>query len=148
MEVIARRKGGLVALYTVVLLVCALLFGIGAWATATAEDTVPFLVGLQIFFGLLLVGICLWVIIGYIRTPEVAVCYEGGNLHFAGKYTCSPSEVTSVNYKRATARGITYRWGKLYVTAGGRTYTYNYIADVEYAHDCILQLMLEARKKG
>lgn len=148
MEVIARRKEGLLALYIAVAVVFIPLF-FGPYMMMHFVDSLdgnPWFYAM-LFLGVVCVGIFIWVIVGIIRTPRVAIAYENGKLYFGNGFSCTPQEITSVNYRRSHARGISYRWGRITVTLQGQTIKYDYIADVEYAHDRILQLMLEAKKK-
>lgn len=145
-EVIARKREGLLALYIVTLIfVIAFIVGGNLSLRAVGNWTA----GIWLIFVLeaFLIGVCGWVLIGILRTPQVMITYENGKLYFANGVECSPQEIASVNYRRAHARGISYRWGKLIVTVHGQEIKYNYVADVEQAHDRILALMLEAREK-
>ena len=147
-EIIARRKGGLLPLYIGVIIFAAVL-GIFAIVELILGGSWELCVFMLVCM-LSVVGVGIWVLVGFVRTPKIAITYDSNKdkICFSGILVCSPSEIVSVRYECVRARLITYRWGKIIVKVAGREIKYNYIADVADVHDRLLQLMLEAKEKN
>ena len=139
MDIIARRKGGLFFLYGFCSLLGVFLLAFGLMNTSLEnyERVGNLLIGLTA----LVTGLIICIL--YARTPKVAITYDGKKLCIGGEeYT--PSQITSVNYKRAHARHTHYRWGSITVQVGGKEYRYSFVADVEEVHNRLIALMKEA----
>lgn len=150
MEIIAEKKKGLLGIYVFALVLSVGLFGgllIGVCLSKSSQSRTV-VIALLAVLGVLLIGACIWIIVGIVRTPKTPILYEKGNLHFADGFVCPVREVTRVDCRCASSENVVYRWGKLTVRVGERTYTYRNIAEVERARDRILELRLAARMKG
>ena len=144
-EIIARRKGGLLAIR----LFCAVIiavFAIGIVIGAVTSGEIYLIIPAGIFFALF--GVLIYMVIHVQKIPAVLITYNQGKLYFADGLECTPHELTNVTYKRVASRGIYYSWGTLNVTVNGTEHKYQYMADVVDVHDRLLELMLEAREKN
>ena len=139
MEIIARRKGGLFFLYGLCSLsgVFFLAFSLMNTSLENYERIGNFLIGLT----LLVTGLVICVL--YLRTPKVVITYDGNKLSIGGQ-EYKPSQITSVNYRRARAKHTHYRWGSITVKISGKEYRYSFVADVEEVHNRLIALMKEA----
>ena len=142
-EVIARRKGGLLLLYGFCFLV-----GIGVVVSGLYQAKKPDGQAGEIIIlgGIILIVSSLIICISWLKTPKIVVVYDGERI-LLPKRSCLPSEITNVNYKCASARGVHYRWGKLIIFVNGQPYTYRFVADVEEAHDRLIALRLQNERK-
>lgn len=141
MEIIARRKGGLFALYGLCFLVGVFAVVMAAFGSKNAERKFEFLGYFPI--GVMMIVVSLVICVNYLRTPSTIIVYKDKKLMIKGKeYT--PTQITNVNYKCAHSRHHFYRWGKLMLTIGGESYSYNFVAEVEEVHNRLIALMKEA----
>ena len=140
-EVIARRKGGLLLLYGICALVGAFSFVMSFQPNADSNSRYG-KVGLAVL-GLVIMAVSAVVCIRYLRTPREVITYDGNKLYI-GKYEYSPSQINNVTYRRAHARHAQYRWGKITVHIGGQTHAYDFVADVEEAHNRLIAFMRQA----
>ena len=139
MEIIARRCGGVLALYlfSAVLGVVLCILGIGSTAIDDAFLTcfIP---------GILVILVSVVVCIRYFTVPKEIIQYDGEKLIFPqGRY--APSEIVNVTYRCARERGFSHSWGKLTVTLSDKEITYNYVADVEEVHNRLMKLKTESQ---
>ncbi len=139
MEIIARRKGGLFFLYGFcgVVGVFFLVLALIGSSLEQYERIGDLLIGLT----LLVTGLVICVL--YLRTPKVVITYDGNKLSIGGQ-EYKPSQITSVNYRRARAKHTHYRWGSITVKISGKEYRYSFVADVEEVHNRLIALMKEA----
>lgn len=140
MEIIASKKGGLLGLYFFSLVVSFVMLVAGIVVPVFISEALIF--ALFAVAGVVLVCVSGYIIYGIINTPQIIVAYENGKLR-CGNLEFLPSQIKNVEYRPAHARGISYRWGKLKIFLDGRTLSFNYVADVEMAHNRLIQLMLE-----
>ena len=139
MEVIARRKNSLLVLYGIITLIGIiwLFFACRASLYESEIDKTG-----EILMGAVISVIGVMICLNVLLTPKIIVCFDGENLILPqGRYAFS--ELSKVNYRRAHARGIHYNWGKLFLTINGREFSYNNVADVETAHDRLMELRLQ-----
>lgn len=124
MRVIARKKGGMGALYGFLAFIGLLLIPLGISQEETA---------------LVFVGIVLGVVSGIIfaislTTPKNVISVTDSGmliLHFKNNMELHVSKLTDVSYRRASARGIQYQWGKIKLSTLYETYSCDFVADVE-----------------
>ena len=143
MEVIARRKNGLLLLYSIIssLGLIAFVKTGGFNGAYSSRTTYMWSAGLALF--VLGVIIC----IGILRTPKIIIQYDGEYLILReGKFKIN--ELGRVNYRQAHARGIHYSWGKITLALGGQEIVYKNVADVEQVHNRLMELRLQAEKNS
>ena len=116
-------------------MLCAALY------TEAAIATLPIIVIGCVICDVICIVICVWVK----RTPD-QITYENGKVDFGNGYVAPAANITNVEYRQARARGWHYQWGKLTVYVDDQVFVYRYIADVEEAHNRIINLMLNAKK--
>ena len=157
MEVIAKRKDdvvigfalglGFLAVSFVVFLICIKL--VGKSSPGNSSNVLVTLLMVCVLF-VPIIGILIWRIVKFQKTPKVPIVFENGKINFRNWFECAPAEIESVNYQQA--RGgkygrYTYQWGKLTVNAKGQKITYDYIEDVVAVHDRLIALMMESRER-
>lgn len=145
-EVIAKRKNGLVGLYGAaaalslfVIILSFFCFG----GSSSQKITGIFL----LILGGLAFALCVVVSIGVCKTPADIIIYANGVLHFP-EGSCNVSEIKNVEYRRASSRGLQYRWGTIILVLNDRTVKCNYVSDVVQVHNRLVQLMVEAKVKN
>lgn len=147
-EVIARRKNGLTGL-AVFCAVLGFIFAgvsIGLIFMNGGDYIIIFSNVIFLLLGIFVIAVCFYVIKDIKKTPQIILTYENGVLrHVNG--TFSPLQIKNVEYRRAHARGISYRYGYLKIFLEDQTLTFKYVANVEQAHNRLIQLMLESREK-
>lgn len=143
MQILAQKKRGLIPLYCFAAILSTVLFTIMFFAGLNSEAiaTLPIIIIGGVVCDVTCIVICVWVI----RTPD-QITYENGNVDFGNGYVAPAENITNVEYRQARARGWHYQWGKLTIYVDGREFVYRYIADVEEAHNRIINVMLEAKK--
>lgn len=135
-EVIAERKTGAGMLYIVITSIGLMLICLGAiyssWPCA--------------LLGCAFTLICIYLVIDFFRTPGVVAWIDcDGELNLGRVGKINPSEISDVSYRRASAKGIQYRWGSLTVTTYAGRHKYGFVADCEDAAKRLTELMHEAR---
>lgn len=144
MEIIAQKKRGLVPLYSFSAILSTAIFAamfIAELHSTAAVAILPIIVIGGIVCDVICIVICVWVI----RTPN-RITYENGKVNFGNGYEAPAENITKVEYRQARARGWHYQWGKLTIYVDDRVFVYRYIADVEEAHNRIINVMIEAKK--
>ncbi len=137
MEVIARKRAGIGAMYLFVTVVgvCMMVFGIGA-------TTIYFAL-----LGILLTAIGIYIYAGYIALPtDVIVLEQDGVLRLPKGITLNIGDLWDVSYKCATAKGIQYKWGTVILRANaGIVYKYGYVAECESVAKRLTEMMYAVR---
>lgn len=140
-EVIAERSKGAFALYICMSILCLILMGTGVilWDRGGVYYLVMGGVCLA-FFGVVLVLV--------LRTPQKIAVRVDENLYFCGQQY-KLRDIVRVEYRNAQRRSSHYPWGTLEVYfADGRTAKSRFVADVEQAHNRLIELMREYVAKG
>ncbi|MCQ2521074.1 MAG: hypothetical protein MJ105_01725 [Lachnospiraceae bacterium] len=136
--VLARKKTGLEFIYFAVA-----LMGIAACVLIAGRDPrAPYFIitGMFIVIGLAL-GI---MIVSAPKTPVVMVNpYE---LELPGGKVIPLAQVSFVQYKRAYARGISYRWGTITLITAQGEFTFRYVDNCEYVAQQIMGLRDQIRQ--
>ena len=137
MEVIARKRDGIGAMYLFVTVagICMLVFGIGATTLYFA------------LLGILLTAVGIYIYAGYVALPTDVIILEHGNvLRLPKGITLNIDDLWDVSYKCATAKGIQYKWGTVILRANsGIVYKYGYIAECEAVAKRLTEMMYAAR---
>ncbi len=140
-EVIAERSKGAFALYICMSILCLILMGTGVilWDRGGVYYLVMGGVCLA-FFGVVLVLV--------LRTPQKIAVRVDEDLYFCGQQY-KLRDIVRVEYRNAQRRSSHYPWGTLEVYfADGRTAKSRFVADVEQAHNRLIELMREYVAKG
>ena len=140
-EVIAERSKGAFALYICMSILCLILMGTGVilWDRGGVYYLVMGGVCLA-FFGVVLVLV--------LRTPQKIAVRVDEDLYFFGQQY-KLRDIVRVEYRNAQRRSSHYPWGTLEVYfADGRTAKSRFVADVEQAHNRLIELMREYVAKG
>ena len=143
MEIIARRKNGVLVLYSIMSILGLIVFvasaGLSGSSSSEAEN--------RWIAGLILMVVGGIICISVLRTPKIIIQYDGEHLILReGKFKIN--ELGRVNYRRAHARGFHYSWGKIILALGGQEIVYNNVADVEQVHNRLMELRLQAEKNS
>ena len=142
MEIIARKKSGLLLLYAFVILLGIFMGVLSANLDEDSTERGFTLLGCVV---IIIVGIIICV--GILRTPNIIIQYDGEYLILReGKFKIN--ELGRVNYHRAHARGFHYSWGKIILALGGQEIVYKNVADVEQVHNRLMELRLQAEKNS
>ncbi len=140
-EVIAERSKGAFALYICMSILCLILMGTGVilWDRGGVYYLVMGGVCLA-FFGVVLVLV--------LRTPQKIAVRVDEDLYFCGQQY-KLRDIVRVEYRNAQRRSSHYPWGTLEVYfADGRTAKSRFVADIEQAHNRLIELMREYVAKG
>ena len=137
MEIIARRKGGMLFWFVLMLISGIFCTVMGFNASTDKFGEIKFLASGIV---LLLLGgvVCLL----YLRTPRIVITYDDGKLSIGGR-EYKPSQITSVNYRRVRMKSGLCRWGAITIKIGEKTYRYTFVADVEGVHNRLIALIKE-----
>ena len=142
MEIIARKKSGLLLLYAFVILLGIFMGVLSANLDEDSTERGFTLLGCVV---IIIVGIIICV--GILRTPNIIIQYDGEYLILReGKFRVN--QLGRVNYRCAHARGIHYKWGKIILLLDGREIVYNKVADVEDVHNRLMELRLQTEKNS
>lgn len=91
--------------------------------------------------GIFVSVISLIILADYIRVPIHPVMLDQSNRLILPKNTIiSPKDIIDVSYRRASARGIQYKWGTISIVSDVGTYKFRYIKDCEEVAKTILKL--------
>ena len=140
MDVIACKKGGVGVMY----LLCTFV-GLIISASGFA------MMGEGIIMGI--AGIAIALISGYVFFSYVSLPYaviqldSDNNLHLPKNLVVNVGDVLDVSYRRASARGIQYRWGSVTLSTRLGTYRYGYIADCESVAKSLTDMIYQAKYK-
>ena len=155
-EIIAKRRNsvlvGFIAglVFFVGFIIVFLIVMIGALGAETTGDSGSGGLVVAVFAVIFVpvIGIMVWQIVRFKKTPKTPIVYENGKLNIGNWLECSPSEIETVTYQQARGGrrgGYTYRWGKLTVNVRGQKITYDFIEDVVAVHDRLIALMMESK---
>lgn len=145
MEILAEKKRGLILLYFFAAILSTLLFTLMYFKAKSAIVILPVILPVIVIGSIAIDVMCIVICVWIKRTPE-RITYENGKVDFGNGYVTHAENITKVEYRRVHARGWSYKWGKLTVYVEDRVLVYRYMADVEEAHNRIINVMLEAKK--
>ncbi len=135
-EVIAERSKGALALYICMSILCLILMGTSVFLWDRSGIYYLVMGGICFaFFGVVLVLV--------LRTPRKIAVRVGEELYFCGQ-AYKLRDIVRVEYRNAHRRSSHYPWGTLEVYfADGRIAKSRFVADVEQAHNRLIELMRE-----
>ena len=79
---------------------------------------------------------------------DIVVLSEDGTLILPKGVTVSLESISDVSYRRASAKGIQYRWGSITLSTYYGSYKYGFVADCEDVAKQITQMVFEAKQKA
>lgn len=155
MEIIAERKksaAGIFIACIVIGAVCAVGFPVLLGVMyAIGETELDALIAGGIVFLIVGAGFLVTGIVANRRTRRLPqrIIKEGNNIDFDNGIICTADKIENVTYHEyKNSRGMhRFSYGRLTVFVNGEKLVYEFIADVEKAHNRLIQLMLEAAKK-
>lgn len=134
MKVIAKKSFSVGVLYTVCLVFGVIFFLLG-FVRANS-----FVVGVPLFF------CSLAIIIDYCLIPAKVIMLNKQKELILPKNTRLPlQDIADVSYRRASARGIQYKWGTVKISSSRGFFKYRYISDCEAVAKEIMKLMYEVK---
>ena len=112
--------------------------------SAIAEKLIP----MGIIGGLLTV-VSAVLSIRFLMLPSNIIVLSDDNTIILPKGITVPLDsISDVSYRRASAKGIQYRWGSITVSTYYDSYKYGFVADCEDVSKQLTQMVFEARQKG
>ena len=138
MKVIARKRKSIGIMYLSILFLgtLSIIFGV-----ASGIETVP-----TVLFGITMIVIGSIPVIQYYSLPEVIISLDDyGTLHFPKGKKAQIEDVTDVVYRRASGRGLQYKWGSVTIITKHSSYKYGYIAECEEVAKTLTRLRYELR---
>lgn len=153
MEIIAERKKGAGSIFVACIAVGVFCFAfvilIGVMYAIGETELDALIAGGIMFFivgvAFLVVGILL---LRRLRNLPQRIVLEGNLLDFGNGLICTADKIENVTYHEyKNSRGMhRFSYGTLTVYVNGEKIVYEFIANVEQAHNQLIQLMLESKK--
>ena len=135
---IAYKKHSAVIPYVILTVVGVMLL-----ISAITEELLPF--GIM---GALITIISAVMSIRFLSLPsDIIVLSEDGSLILPKGVTVSLESVSDVSYRRASAKGIQYRWGSITLSTYYGSYKFGFVADCEDVAKQLTQMVFEAKQK-
>ena len=136
---IANKKHSAGILYIILTFV-----GVMMLISAITEKILP--LGIM---GALLTIISTVLSIRFLSLPsDIVVLSEDGTLILPKGVTVSLESISDVSYRRASAKGIQYRWGSITLSTYYGSYKYGFVSDCEDVAKQITQMVFEAKQKA
>jgi len=135
MKTIATKSVGVGILYILCLIIGIILTILGFSTTYILIIAIP------------IVGVSLYIVIDYFKTPSTPMMLNDLNELLLPKgVVIKLNEIKDVSYRRASARGIQYKWGTVKIISLKGTFKYRYLNDCERVCKTITKLMYEGKK--
>ena len=117
--------------------------GVMLLISAIAEKLIP----MGIIGGLLTV-VSAVLSIRFLMLPSNIIVLSDDNTIILPKGITVPLDsISDVSYRRASAKGIQYRWGSITVSTYYDSYKYGFVADCEDVSKQLTQMVFEAKQK-
>lgn len=99
----------------------------------------------MLIFGAIMLTVNGIILYLYVKTPDDAIIlnYDKSITLPGYDVTISMSEVTDISYRRASARGVQYKWGKVVISTYDNKYTVRYLCECEKVAKTLTQEMYE-----
>ncbi len=78
---------------------------------------------------------------------DIIVLSDNGTLILPKGVTISLESISDVSYRRASAKGIQYRWGSITLSTYYGSYKFGFVADCEDVAKQLTQMVFEAKQK-
>ena len=102
-----------------------------------------------ILMGALIVILCGVFAVQFLSLPtDIIVLSDDETLVLPKEKVVSLNSISDVSYRRASARGIQYRWGSVTISAYCGTYKYGFVANCEDVAKELTRLVYEAKEKN
>ena len=153
MEIIAERKKGALGLIVACIVTgvfCCAFVVVIAVMYAIGQTELDALIAGGIVFLIVGVGFLVTGIImnRKMRLLPQRIVLEGNLLDFGNGLICTADKIENVTYHEYKNGNMhRFSYGRLTVYVNGEKIVYEFIANVEKAHNRLIQLMLEAAKK-
>ena len=118
--------------------------GVMLLISAIAEKLIP----MGIIGGLLTVVSAILSILFLMLPSNIIVLSDDNTIILPKGITVPLDSISDVSYRRASAKGIQYRWGSVTVSTYYGSYKYGFVADCEDVSKQLTQMVFEARQKG
>lgn len=136
--IIAYKKHSVGVFYIILTVV-----GVMMVISAIAEKLLP--LGI---IGALLTIISAVLSIRFLLLPsDIIVLSDDGTLILPKGVTVSLESISDVSYRRASAKGIQYRWGSITLSTYYGSYKYGSVSDCEEVSKQLTQMVFEAKQK-
>ena len=135
---IAYKKHSVGVLYIILTIV-----GVMMLISAITEKLLP--MGI---IGALLTIISAVLSIRFLLLPsDIIVLSDDGTLILPKGVTISLESISDVSYRRASAKGIQYRWGSITLSTYYGSYKYGFVSDCEEVSKQLTQMVFDAKQK-
>lgn len=95
-------------------------------------------------FGMVLLIISIYYFVIFIKTPNIIISINDNNeLILPQNVRINCNELIDISYKKTTAKGYSYSYGKIIIDSKKGTYTYNFVKDCENTCKELTRLMYE-----
>ena len=118
--------------------------GVMLLISAIAEKLIP----MGIIGGLLTVVSAILSILFLMLPSNIIVLSDDNTIILPKGITVPLDSISDVSYRRASAKGIQYRWGSITVSTYYDSYKYGFVADCEDVSKQLTQMVFEAKQKG
>ena len=136
---IAYKKHSAGIVYIILTFVGVLLL-----ISAIAEKLIP-----MVIIGGLLTIVSAVLSIRFLMLPSnIIVLSDDDTIILPKGITVPLDSISDVSYRRASAKGIQYRWGSVTVSTYYGSYKYGFVADCEDVSKQLTQMVFEAKQKG
>lgn len=79
---------------------------------------------------------------------DIIVLSDDGTLILPKGVTVSLESISDVSYRRASAKGIQYRWGSITLSTYYGSHKYGFVSDCENVAKQLTQMVFEAKQKA
>ena len=118
--------------------------GVMLLVTAIAEKLIP--LGI---IGVILTVVSAVLSVRFLLLPSNIIVLSDDNTIILSKgISVSLSAISDVSYRRASAKGIQYRWGSVTVSTYYGSYKYGFVANCEDVSKQLTQMVFEAKQKS
>ena len=118
--------------------------GVMLLISAIAEKLIP----MGIIGGLLTIVSAVLSIRFLMLPSNIIVLSDDDTIILPKGITVPLDSISDVSYRRASAKGIQYRWGSVTVSTYYGSYKYGFVADCEDVSKQLTQMVFEAKQKG
>ena len=137
-DIIATRNTGAGMVYIFVTAI-GLLITLSGFGTGEAAFAVC-------ACGVLITVACGYFAVQFLRTPSLIMWLDGeGQLCLPRGVVVDPCDILDVSYRRASARGIQYKWGSVTVATHLGTHKYGFVSECESVAKRLTELMHRAK---
>lgn len=133
--IIARKSIAVGFLYSICLIVGVFFICLGMYQTYL------------LIAGIITDIISLIILIDYFRVPYAPISINEKSILLPKNTVLSLNDILDVSYRRASAKGIQYRWGTIVISSTMGTYKYRYISDCEDVAKDLLRMVYEEKFK-